>query len=274
MSDAVTGPEIPEGFPRLWLEFTDPADADQVFRCDLTWLTSRWQCLYGHGCAGIVAGRPDDGCCTLGAHFCEPADEERVAGFVAQLTAEDWQYAGSDWAVDVEDGDRATRLVDGACVFLNLPGFPGGTGCALHHLARRLGVPVTLTKPDVCWQLPLRRTYRTVDRGDGTSYLETSIGEYTRAGWGPGGRDLAWYCTANPAAHTATEPVWRTLATELIGLMGESAYQVLADHCSRPGEGGGSVRHPATVSANRVSRPTGVVRSLDNLSPTPSDSVG
>ncbi len=274
MSDDATGPEIPDGFPRLWVEFTDPADAEQVFRCDLTWLTSRWQCLYGHGCGGIVAGRPDDGCCTLGAHFCEPADEERVAGYVARLTEVEWQYARPDWAVDVDESERATRVVDGACVFLNRPGFRGGAGCALHHLARRLDLPVTRTKPDVCWQLPLRRTYRTVERGDGTSYLEVSIGEYTRAGWGPGGRDLAWYCTSNPAAHTAAEPVWRSLASELVELMGEAAYGVLAEHCSRLAEGGGTGRHPATVAADRSTRPTRLVQALDKVGRTPARRVG
>ena len=61
-------PETPLDIPRLWVEFTDPADANQRFRCDLTWLTSSWTCIFGSGCAGIYEDRPDDGCCTLGAH--------------------------------------------------------------------------------------------------------------------------------------------------------------------------------------------------------------
>ena len=71
-------PEVPIGFPRAYAEFPDPADADQVFRCDLTWLTSRWACIFGQGCPGIYADRPDDGCCTLGAHFADADDERRV----------------------------------------------------------------------------------------------------------------------------------------------------------------------------------------------------
>jgi hypothetical protein len=63
------------GFPRAFVEFGDPADPDQVFRCDLTWLTSRWTCIFGRGCQGIYADRPDDGCCTLGAHFSDEEDE-------------------------------------------------------------------------------------------------------------------------------------------------------------------------------------------------------
>ena len=34
-------PEVDLVFPRAFVEFDDPADADQVFRCDLTWLTSQ-----------------------------------------------------------------------------------------------------------------------------------------------------------------------------------------------------------------------------------------
>lgn len=33
-------PEVDLVFPRAWIEFSDPADPEQVFKCDLTWLTS------------------------------------------------------------------------------------------------------------------------------------------------------------------------------------------------------------------------------------------
>ena len=75
-------------FARAWVEFPDPADDEQVFRCDLTWLTSRWNCVFGSGCQGIQAGRAADGCCTLGAHFSDEDDEKRVAEHVARLTPE------------------------------------------------------------------------------------------------------------------------------------------------------------------------------------------
>ena len=69
--------EIVLGFPRTWVEFTDPADADQVIRADLTWLTSRWRCTFGAGCPGIV-GDAAVGCCSFGAHF---TDADDVLGF-------------------------------------------------------------------------------------------------------------------------------------------------------------------------------------------------
>ena len=65
--------EVPAGFPRAWVEFVNPSDLTEVIKADLTWLTSHWTCLYGQGtCPGIYAERPNDGCCTLGAHF-DPA---------------------------------------------------------------------------------------------------------------------------------------------------------------------------------------------------------
>jgi hypothetical protein len=224
-------------FPRAWVEFTDPADDEQMFRCDLTWLTSRWTCVFGSGCQGIVAGRADDGCCSLGAHFSDDDDEKRVAGHVNRLTADDWQFhglgTGADgfWAEENEDGERQTRVVDGACVFSNRAGFSGGQGCALHALALREGREPLETKPDVCWQLPIRRTFDWVDRADDSRVLVVSIGEYDRRGWGPGGHDLHWWCTSATSAHGAGEPVYVSYRAELTELMGEAGYAELAALC-------------------------------------------
>ena len=51
-----------------------------------------WSCIFGSGCKGVFADRPDDGCCTLGAHFSSKNDEKRVKGFAKQLTPENWQH--------------------------------------------------------------------------------------------------------------------------------------------------------------------------------------
>ncbi len=231
-------PEVPLDFARAWVEFDDPTDPSQRFRCDLTWLASRWGCIFGAGCPGIYADRPDDGCCTLGAHFSDKADEKRVRSFVKLLGRDDWQFhdvasRGSAWIETDQDGDRKTAVYDGACVFLNRPGFPGGEGCALHSWALRNDLHPLQTKPDVCWQLPVRRLYREVDRGDNTSYTEVTITEYDRRGWGEGGHDFAWYCSGNTEAHTQREPVYVSYRPELIEMIGQPAYDVLAGHCAR-----------------------------------------
>jgi len=240
-------PEVDLVFPRAWVEFENPADASEVMRCDLTWLTSSYTCIFGQGCAGIYADAPDVGCCTLGAHFADEGDEERVAGHVARLDGRLWQQhpggpdaapGGLDASVWVETDDEGARKtlvtgVDGqrACIFQNRPGSALGAGCALHALALEEGREPLETKPDVCWQLPIRRTFREVERQDGTEVTEVSIGEYDRRGWGPGGHDLDWYCSGNTEAHVAPEPVYLTHAPELTALMGPEAYAELARHC-------------------------------------------
>ena len=235
-------PEVDLVFPRAFVEFVDPGDADQVFKCDLTWLTSNYMCIFGQGCQGIYAESPDTGCCTLGAHFADKGDEERVATYVAQLTPDLWQLRPDrkktrrkDWVETDEHGDRKTPVVEvdgqSACIFHNRTDFALGAGCALHALALQQGRHPLETKPDVCWQLPIRRTFRTIDRQDDTSYTEVTIGEYDRRGWGPGGHDLDWYCSGNTEAHVALEPVYVTNAPELTELMGEAGYAELARHC-------------------------------------------
>ena len=92
--------EIPTGFPRASVEFLNPSDLTEVIKADLTWLTSRWTCLYGQGtCPGIYAERPDDGCCTLGAHYADAADEKRVERWAKELTPDDWQSTNAGRSV-------------------------------------------------------------------------------------------------------------------------------------------------------------------------------
>ena len=112
-------------FPREWITFTDPADDDHEIRADVTWLLSTWGCIFGRGCAGVVAGRASDGCCSHGAFFSDDEDEERVKAFAAKLIPEEWQFAAVGRKRGVTEMDEAhgeerkrTRTVDGACVFL------------------------------------------------------------------------------------------------------------------------------------------------------------
>ncbi|GAB3195454.1 hypothetical protein GCM10027062_02470 [Nocardioides hungaricus] len=243
-------PEVDLVFPRAFVEFVNPADETEVMRCDLTWLTSSYTCIFGQGCPGIYADAPDVGCCTLGAHFADKDDEKRVAAYVEMLDERLWQQKPRgkvrkrDWIEVDEDGERKTRVttVDGqqACVFQNRPDFApskggpeggGGAGCALHALAFVLERSPVETKPDVCWQLPIRRTFREVTRQDETTYTEVTITEYDRRGWGSGGHDLDWYCSGNTEAHVAVEPVYVTNEAELTELMGKAAYDELVRHC-------------------------------------------
>lgn len=229
-------PEVPLDFPRQWVEFVDPADNEQLIRADLTWLTSRWTCIFGRGCQGIDANRPDAGCCVHGAHFSEKKDKKRVQRWVEKLTPELWENHGiaekGGWT-EKEDGQSKTRVIEGACIFHNSEDFEGGYGCALHHLANREGVSFIETKPEVCWQLPMRRTYENLAYEDGTERLVIVLGEYDRRGWGAGGHDLDWYCTGNTDAHIGAEPVYVSSKDEIVALIGQPAYEVLAELCAK-----------------------------------------
>jgi hypothetical protein len=257
-------PEVPLDFAREWVQFMDPADPEHLIRADLTWLTSAWTCIFGRGCAGVVEGRPDDGCCSHGAYFTDDDDLQRVTAAVGRLTDEDWQLAdvGRDsWTEEepAEDGASETalktRVVEGACVFLNRPGFPGGTGCALHRMALRTGVHPLTTKPDVCWQLPVRREQEWVQRPDGTRILQTTVGEFDRRGWGSGGHDLHWWCTGSPLAHVAPEPLVETYRTELTELLGAPAYAELRRLAERRLDLGLVAPHPASPPPGGAASP-------------------
>ena len=247
--------EVAVDFAREWVEFPDPTDPAHVVRADLTWLLSSWTCIYGRGCEGVVEGRADDGCCSHGAFYSDNDDERRVARFAKLLKKKHWQHAETGRRDGISSDDelegeaaRRTRTVDGACVFLNRPGFAGGAGCALHGLALREGLHPLETKPDVCWQLPVRRTQEEIVRPDETTVLVTSIGEFDRRGWGPGGADLHWWCTSSPAAHVGAEPLYLSYGPELVALIGQPAYDELLRLCALRASGAG-LTHPATVAA-------------------------
>ena len=253
--------ETPLDFPREWIELADPSDDTHWIRADLTWLCSRWTCIFGRGCHGTIEGQASTGCCNHGAYFSDKADRKRVTRFAEQLTPDDWQLydeghrgAKLKFAEKGEEEDdgtsrRKTRVVDGACIFANREGHPGGIGCALHQLAVRLGKNPLETKPEVCWQLPVRREQEWITRPDGTRILRSTIAEFDRRGWGEGGHDLDWYCTSSPEAHVAGEPMYLSYAPELIELIGEKAYYELAAVCANRLKLGLVAVHPATATA-------------------------
>lgn len=250
--------EVELDFAREWVEFYDPDNVEHLIAADLTWLLSRWTCMFGTpACRGTVAGRPDDGCCSHGAFLSDDDDRARLDDAVRQLTAEDWQFRtkglGRKGYLEMDEYDGQpnlrTRKHRGACIFLNRPGFKAGIGCALHSKALKLGVEPLTMKPEVCWQLPIRRTQAWVTRPDGTQILKTTITEYDRRGWGEGGLDLHWYCTGDPATHVGAKPVYESYAAELTELLGEKAYAELAAMCKRRSGFPLIAVHPATRAA-------------------------
>jgi hypothetical protein len=232
-----------------WVSFEDP-DEDRTWVFDVTFLTSSWACIFGRGCPGVLTGPAPElehGCCSYGAHFTGDEDRERVEGLAAELTPAEWQLRGKarcygGIARQNREGAWVTRLVDGACILLNRADFPGGAGCALHRAALERGERPLDWKPDVCWQVPLRRVDETDDHGHVTSTLR----EWKRRDWGPGGFEFHWWCTDAPDAFGADHrPVWRGMRDELVAMVGPAVYDLLATYLDAKSTAGALLPHPA-----------------------------
>jgi hypothetical protein len=215
-----------------WVSFEDP-DEDRTWVFDVTFLTSRWTCIYGRGCQGVLTEPAPElvhGCCSYGAHFVDDDDVRRVERAAATLTDEQWQFrrraAKKGITRTTKRGETVTRLVDGACIFLNRPEFSTGPGCALHQVALARGKRPLDLKPEVCWQLPLRREDQVADDGHVTS----SVGQWDRRHWGAGGQEFAWWCTESKDAFVGTKPVYVEMADELAAMTSKKVHRALHDY--------------------------------------------
>ena len=211
-----------------WLSLEDPEE-DRTWLFDLTFLLSRWTCIFGRGCQGVLTEPAPElvqGCCSYGAHFTDDADRARTEAAAQDLTDEDWQFRTIGLKKGVtqkQDGEWTTRLHEDACIFLNRPGFPGGPGCALHQAAERRGLRHLDLKPEVCWQLPLRR----IDTTDEQGHVTSTVREWKRRDWSEGGHEFAWWCTDAPDAFVGDRTVLSSMGDELVEMVGRTAYDLL-----------------------------------------------
>lgn len=241
-----------------WVSFEDPHE-ERTWVFDLSFLTSNWQCIFGNGCKGVLTEDATDlqqGCCSYGAHFVDEDDRQRVEAKATELGDDEWQFAkearrrGGATKTN-RSGELVTRMVDDACIFLNRPGFPAGPGCALHQAAARRGESYLPWKPEVCWQLPLRRH----DVRDEQGHVTSTVREWKRRDWGDAGESFHWWCTVDPEAFIGAEPVYVTLREELIELTSAEAYELLVAHLmdvevrARTGARTAFLPHPAVRRA-------------------------
>jgi hypothetical protein len=239
---------------REWVTFQDPRRKKHVWHVDVTFLTSRWTCIFGAGCQGVLTEPAPElvhGCCSYGAHASDARDRKQVEKAAAALGPDEWQFQrrGREKGIwkKVAKGDYKTRMVDGACIFLNRVGFPAGPGCALHQHAMRTGQHHSDVKPEVCWQLPLRNIEDyDEDANDGVVYHRLT--EFARHGWGEGGDEFAWWCTEAPEAFVGDEAVYRSLEPELRKMCGDELFEMIAGYLDgRMAAGPAPVAHPAQV---------------------------
>jgi hypothetical protein len=216
-----------------WVSFEDP-DEQRTWIFDVTFLTSNYTCIFGRGCPGVLTEPAPElvhGCCSYGAHLTGKKDRRHVEKRAERLTPDQWQFrkeaAKRGGPIKVNrDGETVTRLVDGACIFLNRAEFAGGAGCALHRAALEAGERFMDWKPEVCWQVPVRR----VDDTDPYGHVTSTVREWKRRDWGDGGFEFHWWCTDDPLAFVGDKPVYREMRDELIEMCGRKPYMLLVGH--------------------------------------------
>jgi hypothetical protein len=200
-------------------------DGETVWRFDRGFLTSNWTCIWGRGCLGILdepAEALGQGCCSVGAELADEDEARMISALAATIAPERFQHhvAAAGGGIFADDSRSATRVLDGACIFLNRPGFGGGAGCALHLEALASGESPTEWKPSVCWQLPIRVDWAPTEDGRETA----TVRGWSRADWGDEGETMAWCCTEGDRAYVGDRPVVESLAEELSQLVGDTVY--------------------------------------------------
>lgn len=203
---------------------TDEVD----WRVDRAFVSSSWTCIWDDGCLGILdepAEELGQGCCSVGAHLDGEDEARTVAALGALLDPARFQFhqEAAEDGVFRDATATNTRVVDGACIFLNRPGFAGGAGCALHLGAIDDGEAPMDWKPSVCWQLPIRVDWEPLDGGRERATLRA----WSREDWGDEGQDMHWCCTEGDRAYRGDRPVVDSLAAELAGVLGTEVFVAL-----------------------------------------------
>ncbi len=200
-------------------------DGDTIWRFDTAFLKSNWTCIWGRGCQGILpepAEHLGQGCCSIGAELDGEEEAMTISALAATLEPSRFEHHADahEAGVFADDSRSSTRVVDGACIFLNRPGFPGGAGCALHLEAVHSGESPTVWKPSVCWQLPVKVDW---EPGEGDTEVAT-VRHWERRDWGAEGETMAWCCTEGERAYVGAAPVVESLAEELEAIVGRTVY--------------------------------------------------
>ena len=226
-----------------WISFEDPTE-HRTWVFDATFLRSNYTCIYGAGCQGILdapAPELEQGCCSYGAHFVDDDDvADRRRARSCALEPRHMQFHAKADARRASSARRARRRrlrprspgwSTTRCIFLNRPGSPAASGCALHIAALDAGERPLDWKPDVCWQVPIRLEHSTDENGHLTSRLR----EWKRRDWGEGGADFHWWCTESPEAFVGAEPLYISRRDDIVELVGARDYATMVELFERPG---------------------------------------
>jgi hypothetical protein len=213
-------------------------DGEVTWRFETAFLRSNWTCTWGRGCLGILPEPSPElgqGCCSVGAELGDQDEARLISALAATLDPERFEYSQQARAEGIfSDADRtATRVVDGACIFLNRPEFSGGPGCALHLAALDAGERPQDWKPSVCWQLPVRVDWEAAGNGREVA----TVRRWARADWGTEGATMAWCCTEGERAYVGDRTVIESLAEELSTIVGTEVFVELRRRLDVTGHG-------------------------------------
>jgi hypothetical protein len=216
MGTAMAIPPEPAG------DFVEISTGAVDWRFERAFLQSNWTCIWGRGCLGILdepAPELQQGCCSIGAVLDGVDDAMTVSAYAATLDRAVWQFHDAVDDDDVfSDATRThTKLVEGACIFLNRPGFAGGAGCALHLAALAADESPIEWKPSVCSQLPIHVDWRPLPDGREAA----TVRRWSRADWGAQGETMAWCCTEEVETYVGDRAVIDSLADELAVIAGD-----------------------------------------------------
>ena len=173
-------------------DFEEIATSETVWRFETDFLTSNWTCIWGRGCKGIGETANTEnghGCCSVGAELDGEDEALNLSANAAFVPTSLFQFheEAARGGVFRDEKRNATRVVEGACIFLNRPGFEGGAGCALHLAAQHFEESPIDWKPSVCWQLPIKVDW---ELGEGNTEIAT-VRRWSRKDWGDDGDPMA-----------------------------------------------------------------------------------
>src|SRR4051794_12315655 len=216
-------------------EFEEIVEGETVWRFERSFLTSTWTCVFGRGCKGIQPEPAEHlglGCCSIGADLGDEDEARMISALAATVAAERFEHHADAAAGGIFNDETRlhTRVVDGACIFLNRPGFAGGAGCALHLEALAQGESPVDWKPSVCWQLPIKVDWQLQD--DGTEVA--TVRRWARHDWGAEGTTMAWCCTEEPEAFVGDRRVIDSMGDELDALVGAEVHVELRRRFNAP----------------------------------------
>jgi hypothetical protein len=73
-----------------------------------------------------------------------------------------------------------------------------------------------------------------VEDTDEHGYVTSTLREWKRRDWGPGGDEFHWWCTDSSDAFVGSKPVYQYLRDEIIEMIGAKVYAQLVELLERP----------------------------------------